>query len=459
LARGIWLRTAARRRGAAHVAGAVAGLVTVGGGVAAPAGAFPLDPPTGGAPAVVERVPPVAPDAYGAPAPRVDQIDCRMGCGAAGVARAGALVRIAGERMRGVAEAVFLAGPGEEDDTSAAPARTGLRAALVRVPREAASGPVALVLADGTRSAPSEAVLVVDPNAPLPAPGEIDAEVQGRTVFYDAARPAELSFVLGGATPAGVVVELVRDHDGAVVETWVRADVTPGIPQTVTWDGTAGGRVQRDGEYRFRVRAVGPATPPAPAAPDASAGGATAATATAASTDAGDGTQSPAAGEPLDAAASAGVVVAESDGERGAFTFLRHRFPIAGAHEYGVGGGVFGGGRGHQGQDVFAECGTPVVAARGGTVAFEQFEGNAGHYVVIDGAGTEVDYAYMHLRDAALVDVDDRVRTGRLIGFVGNTGRADGCHLHFEMWSEPGWYDGGAPFDPLPQLRAWDARS
>ena len=34
-----------------------------------------------------------------------------------------------------------------------------------------------------------------------------------------------------------------------------------------------------------------------------------------------------------------------------------------------------------------------------------------------------------------------------------------GCHLHFELWHGPGWYDGGKPFDPLPSLKSWDAWS
>jgi murein DD-endopeptidase MepM/ murein hydrolase activator NlpD len=70
-----------------------------------------------------------------------------------------------------------------------------------------------------------------------------------------------------------------------------------------------------------------------------------------------------------------------------------------------------------------------------------------------------VDYVYMHLASAPLVDKGDRVRTGQLIGYVGDTGAASGCHLHFEMWKAPGWYSGGSPFNPLASLLAWDRRS
>ena len=57
----------------------------------------------------------------------------------------------------------------------------------------------------------------------------------------------------------------------------------------------------------------------------------------------------------------------------------------------------------------------------------------------------------MHLREAALVATGDHVLTGQPIGYVGDTGDADGCHLHFEIWTAPGWYSGGQPIDPLPR--------
>jgi murein DD-endopeptidase MepM/ murein hydrolase activator NlpD len=132
-------------------------------------------------------------------------------------------------------------------------------------------------------------------------------------------------------------------------------------------------------------------------------------------------------------------------------------FPVRGAHEYGTSINGFGGGRGHQGQDVFAACGTPLVAAMAGEVIKATFQSRAGNYIVIqhaDGRST----AYMHMRRPATLQVGDQVQAGDPIGEVGETGRASGCHLHFELWTAPGWYRGGRPIDPLSTLRAMDAR-
>jgi murein DD-endopeptidase MepM/ murein hydrolase activator NlpD len=141
------------------------------------------------------------------------------------------------------------------------------------------------------------------------------------------------------------------------------------------------------------------------------------------------------------------------------FVLLRNRFPIAGPHRVGDGAGRFGAGRAghvHQGQDVFADCGTPLVAAHGGTVKFAGFQSAAGNYLVV-ATDEGADHVYMHLRDPALVAAGAPVATGQPIGFVGDTGDAVGCHLHFELWPAPGWQSGGAPVDPLPSLSAWDA--
>jgi murein DD-endopeptidase MepM/ murein hydrolase activator NlpD len=129
-------------------------------------------------------------------------------------------------------------------------------------------------------------------------------------------------------------------------------------------------------------------------------------------------------------------------------------FPIVGRHQIGTSAVQrFGGARGHEGQDVFAKCGTPLVAAHPGTVQHADFEGRAGNYVVIQMAdgGSE---AYMHMAEPTALTVGTPVAAGQPIGIVGDTGDAQGCHLHFEYWTAPGWYEGGSTIDPLPLLEA-----
>jgi murein DD-endopeptidase MepM/ murein hydrolase activator NlpD len=131
-------------------------------------------------------------------------------------------------------------------------------------------------------------------------------------------------------------------------------------------------------------------------------------------------------------------------------------FPVKGRYDFGTATNGFGGGRNHQGQDILAACGLQVLAASSGTVSSAKWDDGAGNYVVVDGedGGSQV---YMHLRDPALVQRGDRVTAGQQLGFVGTTGRSTACHLHFELWTAPGWYRGGDAIDPLPQLQAWAA--
>jgi murein DD-endopeptidase MepM/ murein hydrolase activator NlpD len=139
--------------------------------------------------------------------------------------------------------------------------------------------------------------------------------------------------------------------------------------------------------------------------------------------------------------------------------FSHHAFPVAGAFDWGSEGSRFGArrdGHSHQGQDLAAAEGTPVVAPRGGLVEAVQYQAEgAGHYVVVDGDDEDHDYVFMHLKSGSItVEEGDRVRTGQRIGEVGNTGRSTGPHLHFEIWVG-GWYAGGQPIDPLPLLQSW----
>jgi murein DD-endopeptidase MepM/ murein hydrolase activator NlpD len=130
-------------------------------------------------------------------------------------------------------------------------------------------------------------------------------------------------------------------------------------------------------------------------------------------------------------------------------------FPIQGAHTYNQG---FGGKRGHQGVDLFSACGTPLVAVGYNRVIFRGFHARAGHYLVLRYKRFKQDYMYAHLSGPPLVAKKAKVTPGQLIGYVGATGNASGCHLHFELWVGK-WYRGGYPVDPVPSLQAWDAYS
>ena len=156
-------------------------------------------------------------------------------------------------------------------------------------------------------------------------------------------------------------------------------------------------------------------------------------------------------GEPAPLSDGAPAPVPTADG---------YAFPVVGPFTFGEGFGVARAGHTHEGQDVLAGCGLPLVAARGGTVKFNATQANAGNYLVI-AADDGADMVYMHLRERSPLRKGDTVTTGEQVGIVGRTGDATVCHLHFELWTSPGWYSGGHPIDPLPSLRVWakDAKS
>jgi murein DD-endopeptidase MepM/ murein hydrolase activator NlpD len=129
-------------------------------------------------------------------------------------------------------------------------------------------------------------------------------------------------------------------------------------------------------------------------------------------------------------------------------------FPVAGAHTFGDGFGAARSGHTHQGQDIMAACGTPLVAVSRAKVKWVSFQGAAGNYVVIRNKKLHQDYMYAHLATTASVAKGTIVQPGQQIGIVGQTGDATACHLHFELWLGK-WYRGGHPVDPLPYLQTY----
>ncbi|MBS0522193.1 MAG: M23 family metallopeptidase [Proteobacteria bacterium] len=96
----------------------------------------------------------------------------------------------------------------------------------------------------------------------------------------------------------------------------------------------------------------------------------------------------------------------------------------------------------HEGLDLFANIGTPIHAAADGVVLNLGPAGGYGNWVRLGHAG-KITTVYGHLsRVAPGLQVGEPVLRGELIGFVGNTGRSTGAHLHYEIQSN------GRPVDP-----------
>lgn len=131
-------------------------------------------------------------------------------------------------------------------------------------------------------------------------------------------------------------------------------------------------------------------------------------------------------------------------------------FPVAGPARYSA---DFGAPRHnpqphpHQGTDVFAAAGTPVIASADGSLGYLAVDSPvAGTSLRLTAKGGTY-FLYAHLdRFAPGVQAGDAVAKGDVLGFVGSTGNAEGTepHLHYEIHPL-----GGAAVDPVPYLDQW----
>jgi murein DD-endopeptidase MepM/ murein hydrolase activator NlpD len=129
-------------------------------------------------------------------------------------------------------------------------------------------------------------------------------------------------------------------------------------------------------------------------------------------------------------------------------------FPVRGAIDFGQYDARFGAWRGsrrHEGQDVFADAGTPLVAVRAGRVVETGDDGGRGNYVAVWSPEVDRTFVYLHMRAPTPHAVGDAVEGGARVGAVGCTGSCWGDHLHLEMRAGKGTT--GRPLDPLPLLR------
>jgi murein DD-endopeptidase MepM/ murein hydrolase activator NlpD len=238
-----------------------------------------------------------------------------------------------------------------------------------------------------------------------------------RSAVFAYGRPATITYQINDRSRyVRVRLAFVQEGQRGTLARFNLGRKRTGVPHTFRWRGTDGRDQVPQGSYHFRITATNPA------------------------------------GQRL---------VRSSQAVGGTPLDLRdHRFPVDGAHGFGGPGARFGAprpGHIHQGQDITAAEGTPIVAPRAGLITWRAYQaGGAGYYLVLAGQDEPYNYVFMHLqRGSLLVSQGDIVTTGQMLARVGSTGESTGPHLHFEIWDGP-WANGGHPVDPMPFLKAWD---
>lgn len=269
--------------------------------------------------------------------------------------------------------------------------------------------PLALTAATVALALPATASPAAAPT-PERAAGGVGFELRRTAVkpkrpLFDGRRPPRLRYRFDADRRVDLRISVVAVRSGRTVAVWRERDARPGRRLERSWNGVdRRGRPARDGRYDFRVGPRG-----------------------------------------------------RGDRHAGRFTLRGHVFPVDGPHGDRGAVGEFGAGRSdgrtHEGFDTLADCGTPLVAARGGRVRRVGYDPRLyGHFLLINARKSDERYFYSHLISKPPLGDGDRVRTGDRVGRVGQTGNAasTSCQLHFELRRS------GRLIDPEPELRRWD---
>ena len=105
-------------------------------------------------------------------------------------------------------------------------------------------------------------------------------------------------------------------------------------------------------------------------------------------------------------------------------------------------------GKMHQGVDIANDRWTPIYASADGVVEVAQFSSTFGNFVTLNhGNGISTRYGHMQMY---LVQPGQFVHRYQIIGYMGNTGRSVGPHLHYEVWVH------NSPVNPLAYMLPGD---
>jgi hypothetical protein len=105
----------------------------------------------------------------------------------------------------------------------------------------------------------------------------------------------------------------------------------------------------------------------------------------------------------------------------------------------------------HEGIDIFAPHGTPIVAVTGGRISQRGIGSISGLSVeVVDAQGVQYFYAHLSAFEVGLVP-GGTVQRGQVLGYIGTTGNAQGTSPHLHLEVQPG----GVPVPPKPYVDRW----
>ncbi len=336
--------------------------------------------------------------------PKVTDVVCISKCGGIHKATAGSKVQLSGRHLGHVSEVLFNAEGGGRIEAD--PIAVASRSVKVRVPEGAATGRPKVT--DAYHSATSPTALKIVPRAD-PASGHFklrNASAKPRRSYYYGRKKPRVTYMFTNSEPTDVRIDVVKRRRA---RSWTAGSSPP----------------------RSRTR---------PTRPNGAESGtasrlATAATSSASAPRAAAWSRPPTPGSRTTASSSRFAVVtptATGSAPRGPATPTRARTSSPAAAP---------------------RWSRPAAAGCSGRPTTER----AGYYLVIDGKKTGHDYVYMHLRRRSRLRKGQVVRTGQRIGVVGESGNATGCHLHFEEWSAPGWYEGGHFLRAITRhLKKWD---
>src|SRR4051794_16689602 len=197
--------------------------------------------------------------------PKPSKIACVSQCESKTAVRGGGALKVSGKSLSGVSKVIFVGGRGKSDDVEVKVDPASDRAIKLKVPMGAHTGPL-MVWAGDRAQAKTKSVKIMPPPPPVksaeltpsagpadPGAPSLETGTSDTKLFYGERGGGEFKYRVGGGAPVKAVVTLVRQNDGAIVQTWEAPIVAPGTIQSIRWEGQTPEGVAPEARYMFTL--------------------------------------------------------------------------------------------------------------------------------------------------------------------------------------------------------------